>query len=176
MSARVVILCEDLQTATFVRRFLKERGYANHQLRVEVAPKGKGSGEQWVRDQYPNELRACRKKNTMLIVGTDADDKSVAERIDTLDKQCRDENVPVRMPHEPVIMVIPKRNIETWLAYLRGENPNEQDTYPKYAHEADCRDEVRALDAMCRRQQLKQPVSPSLQAACVELQRMPKGA
>ncbi len=173
MSVRVVILSEDLQTATFIRRFLKERGFNNHELRVEVAPKGKGSGEQWVRDKYPNELLASRTENTVLIVGTDADTMTVADRIKTLDDQCRKENVQQRDAKEPVIMAIPKRNIETWLAYLRGENVNETDVYSKYKNEGDCRDQVRALDEMCRKQQLRQPVLPSLKAACTEFGRMP---
>ncbi len=54
MSVKVVLLCEDLQTATFFRRFLKERGFKPHDIREEISPKGKGSGEQWVRDKYPN--------------------------------------------------------------------------------------------------------------------------
>lgn len=173
MSVQVVILSEDLQTATFIRRFLRERGYKNHQLRVEVAPKGKGSGEQWVRDQYPYELRARREKNTVLIVGTDADEMTVAQRIGTLDGQCRSENVAVRTAQEPVIMAIPKRNIETWFAYLRGENPNEVDTYPRYRYESDCRVDVKVLGEMCKKGQMAQPPEPSLQAACIEFQRIP---
>ncbi len=110
----------------------------------------------------------------MLIVGTDADTMSVAERIKTLDDQCRNEDITVRTLKEPVIMVIPKRNIESWFAYLRGENPNEEDTYRKYTYETECKDDVNALDEMCRKQQLTQPVLPSLQAACVEFRKMPK--
>jgi len=33
------------------------------------------------------------------------------------------------------MFVVPKRNIETWFAYLRGERPNEKDVYPKYGSE-----------------------------------------
>lgn len=174
MSVSVILLCEDRQIATFLRRFLKERGYKEHDLRVVYAPPGKGSGEQWVRDQYPNELLARRQKDTVLIVGTDADVMTVAERIGTLDEQCKKEGVAVRTTTEPVIMAIPKRNIETWCAYLRGENPNETDTYRKYAYESECKDDVKALDEMCRKQKLTQPVLPSLKAACVEFGKMPK--
>jgi len=174
MSVKVVLLCEDLQTATFIRRFLLLGTHKQHEIRVEFAPPGKGSGEQWVRDRYPNELLARRKKNTVLIVGTDADQLSVVDRIATLDRQCMNENVPVRSTTEPVIIAVPKRNIETWFVYLRGENPNEDDTYPKYSYESQCRDDVKVLDEMCRKQQLRQPVPPSLQAACVEFGRMLK--
>ena len=172
MSVKIVLLCEDLQTATFIRRFLRERGFQPHDLRVEVAPPGLGSGEQWVRDRYPHELTARRKMNTVLIVGTDADSMSVADRIATLDRQCRNNSVPVREAHEPVIMAVPKRNIETWFAYLRGENPDEDGTYARYHHESMCRDDVKNLAPMCAKQQLRQPVPPSLLSACTEFTKM----
>lgn len=175
MSARVVLLCEDQQLATFMRRFLKRRGWQAHDIREEIAPPGQGSGEQWVRERYPHELAAARARggNTVLAVGTDADTMTVADRIATLDRECQSQGIPARVPQEPIVMVVPKRNVETWFAYLRGETPNESDAYPRYANEADCRNDVRSLDEMCRSRNLRTPAPPSLQAACVEFAKMP---
>jgi len=174
MSIGVVLLCEDLQLATFMRRFLKRRGWGPHEIREEIAPPGQGSGEQWVRERYPDELSAVRGRgNVALVVGTDADTMTVAQRIATLDRQCQARNVTARAAREAVVMVVPKRNIETWFAYLRGEAVNENDNYPRYPYEADCRDDVRRMDEMCRTQGLHEPAPTSLQAACTEFLKMP---
>ena len=175
MSVQVVLLCEDLQLATFIRRFLKKRGWQAHDIREEIAPPGQGSGEQWVRERFPQELAAVRARGskTVLTVGTDADTLSVAERIATLNQECQRQGISPRTAPEPVIMVVPKRNIETWFAYIRGESPNEADAYPRYPNESDCRNDVRTLDEMCRSGKLRDPAPPSLQAACSEYQKMP---
>lgn len=174
MSVRIVLLCEDLQLATFMRRFLKRRGWQAHEIREEIAPPGQGSGEQWVRERYPHELTAIRTRgNTALVVGTDADLLSVTERIASLDRQCQAQGVQQRTGQEPVIMVVPKRNIETWFAYLRGDAVNEGDVYPRYVNESDCRDDVRHLDEMCRSQHLRASPPPSLLATCTEYNKMP---
>lgn len=175
MSVRIVLLCEDLQLATFMRRFLKRRGWQARDIREEIAPPGQGSGEQWVRDRYPHELAAARAQGgrTVLAVGTDADTLSVAERIASLEQECRRQGLPQRTAQEPVIMVVPKRNIETWFAYLRGESVNENDVYRRYPNEADCREDVRVLDEMCRAQKLREPAPPPLQSTCPEFNKMP---
>lgn len=172
MSAKVVLLCEDEQSACFARRFLKRRGFSSHDLREQIAPPGKGSAEQWVRERLPKEVMAFREKRSLgLFVLTDADAHTVAERIETLAKKCREEHVSWREAEEPIMLIIPRRNIETWLAYLRGQDVDETLVYPKYAAEADCRDEVRGLDEMCKRRTLRQPAPPSLETACREFER-----
>lgn len=176
MSVKIVLLCEDQQLATFMRRFLKRRGWQAHDIREVISPSGRGSGEQWVRGHYPKELAAARARGggTVLMVGTDADTLPVTGRIESLDQECRDQGVPVRSANDLVIMVVPKRNIETWFAYLREEDVNEADVYERYRHESDCQEDVKVLDAMCRHQHLRLPAPPSLQAACAEFARMPR--
>ena len=56
--AQVIVLCEDKQHSVFVYRFLKRR--TNHRIRVVSAPASEGSAEQFVREQYPRELKALR--------------------------------------------------------------------------------------------------------------------
>jgi hypothetical protein len=174
MKVEVVLLCEDEQSACFGRRFLKEYGYKAWQLREEKPPPGKGSGEQWVREKMPNELRAMRDaQSKALIVMTDADVMGTQQRVETLRRKCLDEGVEWRKADEAVLLMIPARNIETWLAYLRGETVNETQVYPKYSAESDCRDEVRELVKMCRSGELREPAPSSLVTACDEWKRMP---
>ena len=173
-----VMLCEDTQTECFIRRFLMKRlNWDRRQIRAETLPAGKGSGLVWVREKFVNELKACRIRSaraaTCLIVASDADDKTVEERIQTLKDACAEASVPFRKDGERVIFVIPRRNIETWLAYLRGQLVNEVDRYPKYDNEGDCREQVTKLDDLCRRQKLEpEPPPQSLVTACSECKRI----
>ena len=60
----IVILCEDSQHETFIRRFLKKKGWGPRDLHVVNHPPGKGSKEQWVREQFPKELEAYRERSS----------------------------------------------------------------------------------------------------------------
>jgi len=163
---------EDTQTECFIRRFLVKQGWDRRMIRTETLPAGKGSGLGWVRDKVVKEIKAYRSRSTRaatcLIIASDADDKTVEERIQTFKKACADANEPFRKAGERIIFVIPRRNIETWLAYLRGETVNEVDVYTKYDNESDYRSQVAKLDDLCRRQKLEPPPPPSLVAACSE--------
>ncbi|MFA7243063.1 MAG: hypothetical protein WC091_23390 [Sulfuricellaceae bacterium] len=172
MSVKVVLLCEDIQIACFMRRFLKRRGLKSHEIREEISPPGKCSGEQWVREKYPDELKAMRRQGGVtLFVGTDADTLTVKERINTLTMECKNRSIPEQAPDEHVVMVAPKRNIETWLAYLRGAAVNEDDNYPRYSYESECRNDVKTLDQMCLDRALRSPAPPSLLETCKEYRK-----
>lgn len=172
-----IILCEDLQLRCFIRRFLLKRGWHPRQIREVALPTAGGAGVTWVKEKLPDELKAYRSRSshaeTALIVGCDADNETVAGRIQTLKDACDEVDVQFRQENERIVFVIPRRNIETWLAYLRVETVNETDAYRKYEHESDCRDQVSALDEMCQSQKLEPaPAPPSLILACEEFKRL----
>lgn len=55
---RGVVLCEDQLTEQFVRKLLSALGFdTRRRIRFARAPAGDGSGEAWVRQQYPREVR-----------------------------------------------------------------------------------------------------------------------
>ena len=84
------------------------------------------------------------------------------------------QGVTVRSANEPILHLIPARNIETWLAYLRGETVDERAIYPKLARERDCVPMVHTLKAMCDAGKLREPAPSSLVRACVEYrERLP---
>ena len=132
---RITLLCEDSQTDSFVRRFLRRRNFRGRDVRTLPLPKGRQSGEQWVRERYPAELRTIRgRRGAWLIVVTDADDHSTNDRRGQLDAACQERNVPARTDADPVILIVPRRNIETWLAYLDAGKPvDEAKTYQPVA-------------------------------------------
>lgn len=175
---QVVILCEDLQQECFIRRLLKLRGCKKYHFRSEKRPPSCGSGEQFVRKQFPRELDKCRSRwrshpgtRLCLIVCMDADTQTVEDRVRSLRKACDDGGVQFRGQDEPVCLVVPKRNIETWLAYLRGETVDEETVYPKYDCQSKCQQGVERLDEMCRHKRLRPSPPPSLLVACDEFGR-----
>jgi hypothetical protein len=137
---QVVILAEDLQHSVFLERFLKAiRKDLSRRIRTVPFPAGRGSGEQFVRKNYPVELLAYRNKATRLaiklFVVTDADVLSVEQRRQQLSTPLVDAGIPLPTDQEAVAILIPKRNIETWIKYLRGESVDETTDYcgPKHA-------------------------------------------
>ena len=172
--ARVTLLCEDTQTDAFVRRFLKHRNFRGREIRTLPLPHGSQSGEQWVRERYPGELRVARAvPDTYLIVVTDADSNSTEIRRAQLEAECDRQGVPRRNDADRVLVVVPRRNIETWLAYLDEVEVNENDVYPKLTRKGDCSRHARELYAMCHEaQRLREPAPPSLREACEEYRRL----
>ena len=173
----ITLLCEDSQTDAFVRRFLKWRNFRGRDIRTLPLPAGSQSGEQWVREQYPAELRAIRErkgsKNAYLIVVIDADRGTTSRRRAQLDAACDERRVPRRKASDPVLMIVPRRNIETWLAYLGGATVDEDTKYRGPRRERDCDPHANRLYAMCHEaQRLDEGAPPSLQEACEEYGRL----
>jgi hypothetical protein len=169
---RLVLLCEDSQHEAFLRRFFQRAGWNRRAIRVEKSPQGRGAGEQWVRERFPDELQSIRKGHVaaMLAVMVDADRSTVKDRLVALDAACNRAGKTPRRAAEPVAVFVPRRNIETWIAYLSGRDVDETEAYPKLARERDCAEPVRILKAMCDAGELRLPGPPSLEAACTEYQ------
>lgn len=177
MSAIYTILCEDAQTDVFVRQFLSLRHGIGRRKRREYFetlpfPRGAGAGEQWVRENFPKELgiirrRQARQSGACLVVAIDADRHTTDERLRQLHAACREQKIDEPVPDDPVLIAIPRRNIETWLAYLRGEEVDEAKIYRKYDCESECKPQAEELHRMCHREhRLRQPAPPSLVEAC----------
>ena len=171
-NVQVVILCEDRQHEAFARRFLARAGKYVRVQRVEVSPKGRGSGEQFVRERFAKELAYYRARKhrveQALIVLIDADGRDVAARIEQVESTCVEAGDERRQGNERVAIFVPARNIETWFAYLEGQTVNENERYPRLERERDCQRHVDRLYDMCQRGALRGPSPPSLEAACAE--------
>jgi hypothetical protein len=178
-SVQLVLICEDSQHEAFVRRFLEKAGWMTRRLRVERAPPGKGSAEQFVRERFPAELKAYRiHRNRVaqgVIVMIDGDVQGIASRHMQLDKACENHGLPPRSHDEHVGVFVPTWNIETWFAYLSGQDIDEgKSDYPRLDRPRDCQQHVDQLYAMCQQKALRQPAPDSLVAACKEFEtRMP---
>jgi len=176
---QLVLLCEDRQHETFVRQFLKKMGWEKSvgRIRVKIAPPGKGAAEQFVRNEYPIELKEHRRVRnrvaTALIVVRDGDNQGLVYRVQELSKACELHGIEPRQDDEAVAIVIPTWNIETWIAYLTGETVDEtKSDYPRLQRQRDCRPQVEALVEMCRHREFRQPLPQSLKTACEECRRL----
>ena len=107
--ARVIVLVEDQRQRNFVQRYLERLGYSYREIRFEVSPTGKGSAEQWVREQYPKQVRAYRSRaarvQIALIIVIDADMNDVEYR----QQQFRDALTQVGLAARPA-----GRELFTW--------------------------------------------------------------
>jgi len=172
-NVNVVVLCEDRQHEAFARRFLAKAGYNPRRQRVQVSPKGRGSGEQFVREHFAEELAYYRDRQhrvqQALVVVIDADNRSVADRVGQIDNAASAAEIQPRQGNERVAIFVPAWNIEAWFAYLDGETVDEtKRNYPRLHRERDCQRHVEPLYAMCQLGELRQPAPPSLEAACNE--------
>lgn len=118
--ANIVLLVEDTRTGSLLLKYLRRLGHDNRTIRVVPVPAGRGSGEQFVRERYASEVRALRTRHTKacLVVSIDADTKTTAERRQQLERALRDAEERARDPREPVLILVPKRNVETWVLSL----------------------------------------------------------
>ena len=171
---RITLLCEDAQTDSFVRRFLRHRSFRGRDIKTLPLPHGGRSGEQWVRERFPGELQATRgRQGAYLIVVMDADHRSTQARRAQLDEECARQGVPVRNDSDRVLVIVPRRNIETWLAYLGGANVDERERYPRLRRARECAPLADHLYRMCHEaQKLREPVPSSLREACEEYRRL----
>lgn len=170
MSASIVLLCEDASHDTFIRRFLRKRNIKGREIVTLPLPRGKQSGEYWVRSKFPDELKAIRSRsNGFLVVVIDADTRS---RV-ALKQACEARGVPPERPDDPVAVIVPRRNIETWLEFLNGRPVNEEQSYPKGFTSKDVRRLAERLYQICHVQQrLPDTAPPSLAESCAEYAKL----
>jgi hypothetical protein len=167
--SQIIILCEDRQHEVFIRHYLKKRHHiTERQIRVMICPQGGGAGEQYVRREYPIQVKILRQKQHLskaLIAMIDADTQTVAERLNQLR--------PIPLDSEKIVRLVPKRNIETWIYYLNDnkQSTNETDIYPKLVKESACKPGVEKWVKICIN---GLPIDglPSLQLGCTELHRL----
>lgn len=104
-----------------------------------------------------------------MIIVTDGDNVGVLGRLRQLDAACREAGVQARTDEDDVAAFVPTWNIETWLAYLSGDDVDEDSAnYPRLRRPRECGAHVRELAEMCGNGTLRQPAPPSLVAACRE--------
>ena len=175
-NVRITLLYEDRQHETFMRRFLKKVGWNVRDLTLIPSPFGRGSAEQFVRKQFPRELRAVRSKRgeqKYLIVMVDGDASGVAKRKASLKAACEEQEVTPPDDTDNMLICVPTWNIETWLAYLDGDTVDETNkNYDKMPRQRECQAMVNTLVEVCHDRTLRAPAPVSLEDACTNYRRV----
>lgn len=182
-SSKVVVLCEDSRTQKLVRRFLQRLSY--QYLEIPVSPIGLGSAEQRVRQQYPREvamLRRSKFRDQVMITVIEADTGSVDDRYRQLDASLLEAGLGKRSSEDPISLLIPRRNIETWIRVLSGVESSEEENYkPPPGGTRDRQMQIRIADAGDRFYDLTRPNAPppsptvdSLDRAIPEARKVPR--
>lgn len=173
-SAQVVVLAEDQQHQNFAYHWLRRRGFGVSQIRLLPLPAGRGAGEQYVRENYVHQLKEQRRRAASmkchLVVVVDADMLPVQQRHQQLDEALQQAGLAQRSTGEQVCVLIPKRNVETWIHYLVAGPVDEATDYkPKTADE--CRQASRVLAESHALAVVPEEYPPSLQQGWRELKQ-----
>ena len=135
--ANKIILADDREQQNLVYRYLERCGHGAGVWLEPLPAKGPGgSGEKFVRDQYPRQVQACRsslgrRASALLIVIIDADMETTQHRATQLADALRTADMEGRNDDEPIVVLIPKRHVETWIRALLGGHVDEETDYKK---------------------------------------------
>jgi hypothetical protein len=171
-----VVLCEDKQSQTLLVRYLKERGFAR--VRSLPLPAGQGCGSQYVRERYATEVRRQRDGSVaqVLVVHLDADKVAVEDRHRELADELKQAKLLPRDPDEPIALVVPRWETETWLHhYLGRHDVVETQRYPKFKqNEANAaKPTVAALIEIVDGRAVAPTNIPAIALSAGELRRLP---
>ena len=128
----IVVLCEDFEHQAFVRALLHAevpRKRLSRILRVEMVEGGRGAGTQHVLEGSAREVQALRTRHavTWLVVVTDADVRSTRSVRGALGGELKRVEARARGASEPIAILVPKWEIESWILHLLGEEVTEDD-------------------------------------------------
>jgi hypothetical protein len=147
-SAKIVVLAEDRQQQNFVYHWLLRRGFGSRDIRLEPVPAGSQAGEQYVRVQYPSQAKAIRQGahhvERRLVTVIDADTQPVEHRYRQLDEALTGAKQAPRSDSDRICILVPKRNVETWIHQLVTGPVDESSDYKPKTSE-DCKSAARRL-------------------------------
>ena len=168
--ASVVLLAEDQTQIRFLRGWIREHvNVDTRAIRSRLPSKGLGAGEQFVREQFPIELREhlrqINHRGSVLIAVIDADTEPFEAHYQPLRNQAAGVNT--------VAVFVPKRNIETWIRALTGGSPVDEATDYKKGTEAGLEKRAALLFLKLIREAIEPPgLLPSLALGIKEARRI----
>src|SRR5438477_1878846 len=124
--ANIIILAEDKEHEILVKRYLQRAGHNDRSIRPVALPGSRQGGSQHVREQFPKQVKECRgtlgrRASCLLIVITDADNLTTLQRERTLEDELDQAGHGQIVPTEPIVILIPKWQVETWIKCALGQ-------------------------------------------------------
>lgn len=175
-ASQIIVLCEDKAHECFVYRFLSCLKVNKRNIRIVPYPVGEGDAKRHVLSQIPQQatIVARRSAKTILIVVMDADNRDVTLLHRELDSTLQNNSL-----RKHIAYIIPKWSIETWLAYLDGNDAVDEadgktykDRYAKRAVSKEAHPLIDALAERCHNQIPLQAPPQSLELACAEFSNL----
>jgi hypothetical protein len=183
--ANIVIVAEDQEQQNLVYRYIERCNprLTYREFRFERPAKGSGgSGEQFVRNRYPAEVKEHRRRvgkgaSALLVVIVDADMETTERRASQLSDALHAASMDGRRDDELIVLLIPKRHVETWIRALLGNQVDEVTDYTKAPYSTpvanDIKDAATELHRWTRPGATPGPTSPpSLTASLPEWQKI----
>lgn len=171
-----ILVCEDRQHESFCRAFLKRRlGLVAADYEQRRRPVGNFSDTRDAAVQHVRDSFMPRSHRVALIVMFDADKHGAARLADFWNRVADIEKEKGRSADRDAITVlIPARNIETWLeALATGNAVDEIATYRKReGQEAAIKPEIDRLATACENGQQPDHWPESLKTACFEFEKL----
>jgi hypothetical protein len=137
----VWVLCEDKNQYYFIRDFLHYQGFDKRRIKTaRELPEGRGSGEQFVR---LNLIKCAsdyirRNERVLLVAVQDTDPRRTpAKARDDFREILREGKMEWIEESGQLLLIFPKRNIETWFEWLVQEPKRtvDEDTDFKMKHQ-----------------------------------------
>ena len=181
---RVWILCEDRNHYHFTRGFLCQIGINERRIMLAAdLPEGKGSGEQFVREQLPIALQkyARHKEKKFLVIMLDVDkaERTPEQILGVLQSVVEGSNLQGIKVTDKLLFVFPKRNIETWFKWLDSDSfiklsINEIDDYKQTQHNAKPTALGKKAGGLCLNYKPddESTMLPSMQYTCSSLKKL----
>lgn len=118
-ACQIVVVPEDKEHAAFARGYLAKRGVNPHSYRVTQKWTGKNGNFDRAREWFIEEIRfqAKGKVRFGVIALIDEDGQGLAVRRQRVTDELTVLNLPNLNPSQGRLLVLPVRNVETWMAW-----------------------------------------------------------
>ena len=129
---RLRVLCEDELHQNFVERLATRYGIGDRQRRIDAAPAARGTAAGYVLDNFVGFVDRWRSEshdaNVVALVMIDGDEKGFQHRKNELAAKLKDAHRPALDRDPRFAILIPCWHIETWIAWLCGHRPIDEQT------------------------------------------------
>lgn len=125
---RVVVLCEDKFHYYFIRGFLMTQGVNDRKITSPYSlPEGRQSGEQFVRENFVDGfIKYARSQENVLFISMQDIDRVARTPVEArgdFERLVHDKGLGNIGLGDKLLLLFPKRNIETWFEWLQKEHP-----------------------------------------------------
>jgi hypothetical protein len=128
---RLHVLCEDEVHRQFIERLADRFGIGPRQRQINASPNSVAA-DAYVLQNYAEAVSLWRAErhdaNVGLLVVIDGDTRGVARRRQDLAKKLKDAGMDPIALADPVAILVPTWHIETWIGWLSGHRPVDEQT------------------------------------------------